>query len=219
MNQGPVARASCFSTTSKKFVIMKSVRCFIIGLLAFCFLQLQAQHQNGTAAEKKDGRQLNTAAGNRQENNGVNALDTASSKKSAGAESSTNGKAEQSGNTSNTPGLIERTSSPSGSPALLSSGKGSQRDGTNNVQRATMNMAGAPASNLQLTRQQVDVNNEIQRGRSNVDTRSRNPRSNRINNKTRKENNDLSDQNRSSKNKGSKIMQENTKKSRKRNKG
>jgi hypothetical protein len=188
-------------------------------LSAFCFLQLQAQHQNNNAAQNKDGRQLKTAAGDKQHTNGVNVSDTATSEKSGMAESSTNAKAEESGNTSNTPGLIERTSSPSGSPALLSSGKGSQRDGTNNVQRATMNMAGAPASNLQLTRQQVDVNNEIQRGRSNVDTRSMNPRSNRINNKTRKENNDLSDQNRSSKNKGSKIMQENAKKSRKRNKG
>jgi hypothetical protein len=188
-----------------------------MGLSVFCFLQLQAQHQDNTAAQQKGGRQLNTSGGDMQENSAVNASDTATTGKRSLAESSPTGNAKDSGNTSNTPGLIERTSSPSGSPALLSSDKGSQRDGTNNVQRATMNMAGSPVSNLQLTKQQVDVNKEIRRGRSNVDHRGVNTRSNQINNKTRKENNDLSDQNRSSKDKGTKIMQEKAKKSRKRN--
>jgi hypothetical protein len=43
----------------------------------------------------------------------------------------------------NTPAVIQRTSSESGSPAVLSGNNGKERDGTNNVQRATPNIAGA----------------------------------------------------------------------------
>lgn len=43
----------------------------------------------------------------------------------------------------NTPVVIQHTSSESGSPAVLSGNNGKDRDGTNNVQRATPNMAGA----------------------------------------------------------------------------
>lgn len=43
----------------------------------------------------------------------------------------------------NAPAVIQRTSSESGSPAVLSGNNGRERDGTNNVQRATPNMAGA----------------------------------------------------------------------------
>jgi hypothetical protein len=43
----------------------------------------------------------------------------------------------------NTPAVIQRTTSESGSPAILSGEDGKKRDGTNNVQRATPNIAGA----------------------------------------------------------------------------
>jgi hypothetical protein len=43
----------------------------------------------------------------------------------------------------NTPAVIQRTTSESGSPAILSGDDGKKRDGTNNVQRATPNIAGA----------------------------------------------------------------------------
>ena len=191
------------------------MKCFIAGLAVFGFLQVNAQDQNNTAQEKT-GRQQNTSAAGKQIQNETNAADTAKHEKTRLDESSAKTNATESGNTSNTPGLMEHTSSPSGSPAILSRGEGSQRDGTNNVQRATMNMAGSPVSNLGLTGNEVDVNRPSQRGRSKVGEGANNSQSNQINNKTRRENNDLSDQNRSSKSKGAKIMEQNTKK-RKRN--
>jgi hypothetical protein len=47
---------------------------------------------------------------------------------------------------SNAPAVIQRTSSESGSPSVLSRNNGSDRDGTNNVQRSSYNMAGAKVS-------------------------------------------------------------------------
>jgi hypothetical protein len=47
---------------------------------------------------------------------------------------------------SNAPSVIQETSSQSGSPAMLAEDKNG-RDGTNNVQRATPNMAGSPVGN------------------------------------------------------------------------
>ena len=46
-------------------------------------------------------------------------------------------------NKSNAPAVIQTTTSESGSPAILSDNNGSGRDGTNNIQRGTMKMAGA----------------------------------------------------------------------------
>ena len=43
----------------------------------------------------------------------------------------------------NSPAVIQSTTSESGSPAILSGGNGTERDGTNNVQRAKPNIAGA----------------------------------------------------------------------------
>ena len=44
---------------------------------------------------------------------------------------------------SNAPAVIQTTTSESGSPAILSGDNGNGRDGTNNVQRGTLKMAGA----------------------------------------------------------------------------
>lgn len=50
----------------------------------------------------------------------------------------------------NTAPVPQITSSQSGSPAALSPDHGRERGGTNNVQRASMNMVGSPTGNLNL---------------------------------------------------------------------
>ena len=61
----------------------------------------------------------------------------------------------------NTPAVIQRTSSESGSPAVLSGNNGKERDGTNNVQRATPNMAGAKEpGNLNLSKKNTESKNQ-----------------------------------------------------------
>lgn len=56
----------------------------------------------------------------------------------------------------------ESTSSQSGSPAVLSGERGSDRDGTNNVQRASMNMVGSPVKNLDIDDERpVDPDTEM----------------------------------------------------------
>jgi hypothetical protein len=56
---------------------------------------------------------------------------------------STNKQAAEKSEKSNAPAVIQTTSSESGSPAILSKDNGKGRDGTNNVQRSSYNMAGA----------------------------------------------------------------------------
>lgn len=64
---------------------------------------------------------------------------------------------------SNTPAIHQTTSSQSGSPALLSGDQGNDRDGTNNVQRASMNMVGSPVKNLDIDDERpVDPDTEMQ---------------------------------------------------------
>lgn len=116
---------------------------------------------------------------------------------------------------SDTPVLPQMTSSSSGSPAVLAADNGNKRDGTNTVQRASMNMAGSPAANLNLSEgQAVDADTELSDRQDRVQEKQvsakmRSPGddtatgSGEINNKTRKENNALSDQNLSSKDKNS----------------
>jgi hypothetical protein len=61
----------------------------------------------------------------------------------------------------NTPAVIQRTSSESGSPAVLSGNNGKDRDGTNNVQRATPNIAGAKEpGNMNLSKKNVGERNQ-----------------------------------------------------------
>ncbi|MBT1700931.1 hypothetical protein KK083_28825 [Fulvivirgaceae bacterium PWU4] len=64
---------------------------------------------------------------------------------------------------SNTPAVIQRTTSESGSPSVLSKDNGRGRDGTNSVQRATYNMAGAEVpANMNLSQKN--------RGERNINT-------------------------------------------------
>jgi hypothetical protein len=117
---------------------------------------------------------------------------------------------------SNTPAVQQFTSSGSGSPAVLSGDKGKDRDGTNNVQRASMNMAGSPAANLNLDDQKaVDVDSELRDRQDYAQEKQTSAQhqsegnasqgssgeSSEINEKSRRENNALSDQNVSSKDK------------------
>ena len=61
----------------------------------------------------------------------------------------------------NTPAVIQRTSSESGSPAVLSGNNGKDRDGTNNVQRATPNIAGAKEpGNMNLSEKNTQMKNQ-----------------------------------------------------------
>jgi hypothetical protein len=64
----------------------------------------------------------------------------------------------------NTPAVNQETSSQSGSPAVLSTDKGSDRDGTNNVQRAEPNMAGAKVNGVKSGNKSVDEDKEIRKG-------------------------------------------------------
>jgi hypothetical protein len=75
-----------------------------------------------------------------------------------GAASNETGASQQ--NQSNTPAVIQRTSSESGSPSILSNQDGKGRDGTNNVQRSTPNIAGSPVpGNMNLSRKNRNTAN------------------------------------------------------------
>lgn len=59
--------------------------------------------------------------------------------------------------------ISHETTDGSGSPAILSGNDGRDRDGTNNVQRASMNMVGSPTENLELNDDEsVDPDTEMQ---------------------------------------------------------
>jgi hypothetical protein len=75
---------------------------------------------------------------------------------------------------SNAPAVTQETSSQSGSPAVLSPENGTDRDGTNNVQRAKPNMAGSPVGGIRA--KDVDEDNEIKKRKAN-DQSSNNARS------------------------------------------
>lgn len=67
----------------------------------------------------------------------------------------------QGGERNEAPAVIQRTTSESGSPAVLSEDNGRKRDGTNNVQRATPNIAGAKEpGNMNLSEKNVGERNQ-----------------------------------------------------------
>lgn len=74
--------------------------------------------------------------------------------------SATTGQQAQQTEKSNAPAVVQTTSSESGSPAILSPNNGKGRDGTNNVQRSSYNMAGAQVpGNLELSKKNVGERN------------------------------------------------------------
>lgn len=79
----------------------------------------------------------------------------------------------------NVPSINQVSTSGSGSPAILSENDGTGRDGTNNVQRATPNMAGSPVGDLSTKKKNVDPDKEIREGTS---RQQRDPSGNDISN-------------------------------------
>ena len=196
-------------------------------MIAFASSSLQAQDQKTQAQDQKTQSQEKRATGEevkRQQqsnasgshNDAVNPKGTADTPGAAEAAASANnegdGGDEQQAE-ANVPAVSQITTSSSGSPGVLSGKNGNERDGTNNVQRASMNMVGSPVRNLNLdnTRtvdadselrdrqdytqeKQVSANNQNQESGGNTSGKS-----NQVNTNNRKENNAASDQNLSSK--------------------
>ena len=177
--------------------------------------QRNAAKQSAEAGQD-DADSLQSAAGNTR-----GTADTPGAAEAAADANSNNGDGGDDASAeraSNTPAVSQTTSSGSGSPAVLSSKDGQGRDGTNNVQRASMNMAGSPANNIRLGQtNSVNADNEM-RDRQIVEqdketsARKQNQRSGgsptgsrsgEINDNTRRENNAASDQNLSARDKSS----------------
>jgi hypothetical protein len=221
---------------------MGNVKLIIVLLMISC-LTLQAQQRKDQTGDKatqqlkaaqqsanstdQDGDSLENAAANAQ-----GTADTPGATEAAVDANNNNdgdpGNDASPARASNTPAVSQTSSSASGSPAVLSKDDGRGRDGTNNVQRATMNMAGSPANNIRVnnskdTNPDSEMNDrqnyEQAKQTSAQDQKGENANpaareSNEINNNSRRENNAASDQNLSSKEKNT-AEQNGEKKSRK----
>jgi hypothetical protein len=153
-------------------MIMKSVKWVVGALCVFQFFLTEAQDQNKNAA----AGQTNTRKSTSGSKAGAQPTDGDSTKATNGknlqpAQNAPNGATAagaqpqgNSGQANNAAGVIETTSSTSGSPGMLSGKNGKQRDGTNNVQRASMNMEGSPVGNLHTVEGNVNTNTEIAKG-------------------------------------------------------
>jgi hypothetical protein len=204
---------------------MAKMKWLISMLMALCCLTVNAQTENQQGQTQQQAGQANgnTAPqgndGKSLDNHTKNAADSAIATQNDPANQAVAGTAAgaPAPAQTSTPAVSQTTTSSSGSPAVLSGQKGSGRDGTNNVQRATMNMAGSPAHNLSLPQKTTDdvaseskdrqqytqakqASAERQRSSRAGSGNSGDGNSEQINNNNRKENNDLSDQNKSSKN-------------------
>lgn len=184
-------------------MIMKTMK-WMIGVMLVLFA-LSVTAQQATSAEQdmnstQNDAEVNDAADSNDE---PGTGDTPGATEAASA--ANNSEADSATNVSNAPAVPQTTSSSSGSPAVLSGQNGEERDGTNTVQRASMNMVGSPAGNLNLSDgQAVDADTELadrqdraQEKDASAQIRSQGgaPESNKINDNNRKENNALSDQN------------------------
>ena len=208
---------------------MGNVKLIIVLMIVSC-VTLQAQQQkrqpgDGTSQQLKKAQQSANSTdqdGDSLENAAANARGTAdtpgATEAAADANNNNDGKqtnVASSARASNTPAVSQTSSSASGSPAVLSNDDGRGRDGTNNVQRASMNMAGSPANNIRINsnkdadadsemadRQNYEQDKQTSAQRQKQDSANPGAReSNEINNQSRRENNASSDQNLSSKEK------------------
>jgi hypothetical protein len=127
----------------------------------------QAKQQAATTVEKRGGSQ-NDADSQQSSADTPGASDAATQ---ANSNNEGAGQATANDQKANTPAITQTTTSSSGSPAVLSGKNGSNRDGTNNVQRASMNMAGSPANNLQLDEIGSEDANAEMEARQNVSRR------------------------------------------------
>lgn len=214
----------------KKHKIMKTTN-WIIGLMLLLFTfslhgqnqptqqQSQSTDQNVGEGENIQNEQQGNDDANRQRGTG----DTPGAAEAAAA-AANNGDADSTAQVSNAPAIPQTTESSSGSPAVLAEDDGEARDGTNTVQRASMNMAGSPVNNLNLTEgQAVDPDTEMadrqdRTQEKQVSAQMRGEGGNTVsesgdmNNNTRRENNALSDQDVSSKDKKSQSSEDEEKK-------
>ena len=192
-----------------------------MGFMTVMSLSLNAQQQSDQQPGSKPHSGVNQE-GNTPQNAGQDAqqssADTPGSKEAA-RQANSNNQGDQNASderASNTPAVPQTTTSQSGSPAVLSKDNGEGRDGTNNVQRASGNMAGSPANNLNLDEIKTedadsemkdrqgytqDKQNSADRQNAEQAGNKTGGASNEINEKSRRENNALSDQNLSARDK------------------
>lgn len=203
---------------------MKRVMGILIVMFALVTAEAQVQgDQQKTASDEQtnDTRSADTQAGQ-------STADTPGAAESAAEANNDNeGRAGQNSDGATVaPAVSETTSSGSGSPAVLSGDDGKKPDGTNTVQRASINMAGSPANNLGLDQTgPEDVESEMKERQDYTQDKQESARdqgtqtggntssgeSEEINNKTRRENNAQSDQNLSAKEKNKSTQKDNGK--------
>lgn len=198
---------------------MRDVKWIMIVMIAFG-LTAQAQEsatkQGPVPAQQQNNAQQKPGAQNGDAQAGESAANTPGAVEAGTDENSTDGSGTSADRAANTPAVTQTTSSDSGSPAVLSRGDGKGRDGTNNVQRASPNMAGSPVKNLELDqiaaedpdsemKDRQDYTQDKQRSANDetaeTGTSPSSGESGEINDNSRRENNEQSDQNISAKGK------------------
>lgn len=149
---------------------MKTLKFFILTLgVVLLSVTVKAQDQVKEAATATDAQQETQGAdaGDIGQQNASDTTVTGGAGNTTGNDASSSGQSAGEGSSSdpavsNVPAVPQKTSSDSGSPAVLSDSDGTLRSGTNNLPRATMNMAGAPAGDLNLDQEMAtDVDQEI----------------------------------------------------------
>lgn len=149
---------------------MKTLKFFILTLgVVLLSVTVKAQDQVKEGATATDAQQETQGAdaGDIGQQNASDTTATGGAGNTNGNDASSSGQSVEEGSSSdpavsNVPAVPQKTSSDSGSPAVLSDSDGTLRSGTNNLPRATMNMAGAPAGDLNLDQEMAtDVDQEI----------------------------------------------------------
>jgi hypothetical protein len=147
---------------------MKIIISFMLMVLSAAAIGQPASKEKKASAEKKAADERQRSFGGQvdkgnlkgqgtlpQPKNSSDTVQTDGATDSKSIVSSHNGHPQSGSNSqaqkSNAPAVIQSTSSESGSPSILSNENGSGRDGTNNVQRAKPNIAGAEVpSNMNI---------------------------------------------------------------------
>jgi hypothetical protein len=138
----------------------------------------KSQPNDGTSDNDRSNYRNNRVSGNPNNRNSVNEGSnrrsiSESDESSTGTTNDTTGMATDnsgSGNNTSSGVITDETTSSSGSPAVPS--KENERDGTNNVQRAKPNMAGAKVGGLRTGKKNVDPDKEIRSGSQRQQTES-----------------------------------------------
>lgn len=137
---------------------MRQIRIFLVIIMTCFTYSIYGQQGRPSSGSNNTAEETQPNAATEVTTRSDSAQVVASASDTTATGSSTAGPA-----ASNTPAIHQTTSSQSGSPAMLSDDQGSGRDGTNNVQKASMNMAGSPVKNLDIDdRRTVDADTEMQ---------------------------------------------------------